>query len=464
MASEDEMKPSGSIQTQPMADTDAMPPADEKHQTRTLASTEPEPEVLPGESESESEGPPNGGRTAWLQVVACFALYANTLGVLNTFGAFQPYYEKTLLQDNSPSAISWIGSIQSFALFAIGVFIGPLYDAGYCRALLLSGAFFNTLGFMTTSVSSEYWQIFLAQGVCIGLGTSFLSIPSIALVPGYFTPPRRARAMGLATLGSGLASTLYPILFQNLQPRIGFPWTVRVLGFITLALSSLAIAVARPRYSKPRNGRTPGKGGSIWEIVKEANLGEKHYLVFVTAIFFNNLGFFVPLVYLQSYAAEHGMRGLAVTKYLLPILNSSSLFGRLVPSAMAGRVGIVNTFTIVCFLYSASVFYWTSATTVAGNIAFAVLYGFFSGGVVAFSPVVLTSLTDDLSYLGTRLGALSILKGIGSLAGTPIAGAIVQSSGYLGMQLFAGFSLFLTVAFMLVLRVMLGTGGSGWVR
>lgn len=377
-------------------------------------------------------------------------------GILNTFGVFQTYYETVLLKDSSPSAISWIGSIQAFCLMSIGVFIGPLYDAGYFRSLLYAGTFLVTFGWMMTSISSEYWQVFLAQGICLGLGTSCLSIPSIALVPMYFTPPKRAWAMGAATMGSGLGSTAYPIMFQALLGKIGFGWTVRLLGFISLAFCVFAIVVTRPRY-KETVIATQGlvKARSITSIIRDAKLKDRRYLVYVIAVFFNNLAFFEPLYYIESYAIDHGMKGMAVTGYLLAILNGSSIFGRLAPPAIAGKLGAVNTFIMIYLLSAVSVFYWISATNAAGNIAFAVLYGFFSGGVVAFQPVVLTTITDDLSYLGTRLGALSIMKGIGSLAGPPIAGAILQTGGgYLGVQLFTGFAILLSVVFAVVLRMM----------
>ncbi|KAI1338998.1 major facilitator superfamily domain-containing protein [Xylariaceae sp. FL0016] len=426
------------------------------------------------EAAPASSRPPNGGLTAWMQVVACFFLYLNTLGLINTFGVFQTYYERTLLRGSSASAIAWIGSIQGFCFFAIGVVVGPAWDAGHCRSLLVAGTLLIAAGFMATSLSGAYWQILLAQGLCVGLGTSCLYIPSIALVPQYFDRDRRAWAMGLATMGSGTAATVFPVMFTALQPRIGFAWTVRVWGFLSLVTCGLAMAVARPRFQAPVRAPVPVPGSgsgpesepepkaasrSIRSIVKAARLTDPAYMVYVVAIFFNNLGFFEPLVYLQSYALDNGGAASPATPYLLAILNASSLFGRLVPSALAPRVGVVNAFIIVTFLSAASVFYWTSASTAAGNIAFAVLYGFFAGGVVAFAPVVLTNMTTDMGTLGTRLGALSVLKGVGSLAGTPIAGAILQGGGgYLGMQLFTGFSILLTVAFSLVLRGMMKAG------
>lgn len=342
---------------------------------------------------------------------------------------------------------------------SLGVFVGPLFDAGYFRALLLLGTFFVTFGFMMTSLCTEYWQVFLAQGICIGLGTACLTIPSIALVPMYFVPgTKRVWAMSMATMGSGVGSTCYPLIFQALQPRIGFPWTTRVLGFISFAFCLFSIAVTRPRY-KMKTALTDDRP-AFKDLVKKADLLDQKYIVYVLAVFFNNVGFFEPLYYVQSYAVTHGMRGMNVARYLLSILNASGIFGRLLPSYMAGRIGVVNTFVIVYFLSAASVFYWTSASNAAGNIAFAVLYGFFAGGVVAFQPVVLTLITDDMGILGTRLGFLSILKGIGSLVGPPIAGAILDDTGrYLGVQLFTGFIIMLSVVFAMTLRVMLESKG-----
>jgi len=336
---------------------------------------------------------------------------------------------------------------------AVGVFIGPLYDAGHCRIMLIVGTLCVTLSFMLTSISTEYWSIFLAQGVLAGLGMSCLSIPSIAIVPPYFKPERRPLVISTAALGSGLAATIYPIVFQSLQPKIGFPWAVRIQGFITFVLCLFAVIVARPRYVKNAGKRT------FRTLFKGANLGESYFILYVISIVFNNLGYFGPVFYLQGYAELHGGAGHPVTRYLLAILNGSSVFGRLIPSALSKHIGILNAFIITVSLDSASIFYWISASTLAGNIAFAVLYGFFSGGLVAFAPVVLTSLTDDLSYLGTRLGVLNIFKGIASVVGAPIGGAILQSrGGYLGMQLFSAFSVLLTAVFAGILQIMIVRG------
>lgn len=41
---------------------------------------------------------------------------------------FQEYYQVHQLRDQSPSAISWIGSLQTFFMFSGVLFGGPLFD------------------------------------------------------------------------------------------------------------------------------------------------------------------------------------------------------------------------------------------------------------------------------------------------------------------------------------------------
>lgn len=136
-----------------------------------------------------------------------------TRGVINSFGVFQSYYVKAL--DRAPSDISWIGSINVFLLFFIGTFTGRLTDAGFFRPLSISGAILTVTGTLTTSACTKYWQIFLAQGVCVGIDSGCLFCPAVAIVSTYFNK-RRSLAIGITTCGSGVGGILYPVLVRQL--------------------------------------------------------------------------------------------------------------------------------------------------------------------------------------------------------------------------------------------------------
>lgn len=121
-------------------------------------------------------------------------------GFTLSYGAFQKYYKDELLASSSPSAISWIGTVQAWLLIFVGVLSGPLFDLGYFRIMLLVGNFLVVFGIMMLSLCKEYWQVFLSQGLCMGLGAGLLYIPSLALVGVWFSK-KRALAMGVVMSG-----------------------------------------------------------------------------------------------------------------------------------------------------------------------------------------------------------------------------------------------------------------------
>ncbi len=128
------------------------------------------------------------------------------------YGVFQTYYSHTL-EGTTQSAISWIGSIQVFLLCFIGTLVGPIYDAGNIRSLLVVGTFMTLLGIFMTSICKNYWQLFLAQGVVTGSGMGCLFLPGVATVSQYFST-KKAFATGVASLGSSIGKTT-PYLGYN---------------------------------------------------------------------------------------------------------------------------------------------------------------------------------------------------------------------------------------------------------
>lgn len=133
---------------------------------------------------------------------------ARCRGIVNMYGVFQTYYSETLKGTNS-SAISWIGSIQVFLLCLIGTLVGPIYDGGRVRLLLVTGTVSSVLGVFMTSLCTQYWQLLLAQGLLTGFGFGCLFLPGVAIVSQYFTT-KKAFATGIASLGSSIGTYWKP--------------------------------------------------------------------------------------------------------------------------------------------------------------------------------------------------------------------------------------------------------------
>lgn len=135
---------------------------------------------LAPENHHEHEQPKkrvNGGLDAWLNVLAGFCVFVNSWfvyiaiilciyqanlcfrGLLTTYGAFQEYYQTELLPNETPSTISWVGSIQATLIPMVGLATGPLVDIGYLRPLIISGSFLTVFGMMMTSLATSYYQV-----------------------------------------------------------------------------------------------------------------------------------------------------------------------------------------------------------------------------------------------------------------------------------------------------------------
>ncbi|EPQ28647.1 uncharacterized protein PFL1_03950 [Pseudozyma flocculosa PF-1] len=387
---------------------------------------------------------PDGGLAAWLQVVASFFLFFNSWGLVNTYGAFQTYYETALLERSGSSAISWIGSIQASLLLIVGPFSGPLFDLGYVKTLTVGGTVLIVVGMMTTSVATYYYQVLLAQGICTGLGMGAIFIPSIAVLPAWFSS-RRAFAAGISVCGSSLGGIVYPIVFRRLEPRIGFAWTTRVIAFVVLATQAVAIALMRKR----------GPNTAARSLIDTSAFTEPAMLSFGIAGLLAFMGLYVPFYYISSYSVAKipGMDG-ELAFYLVPLLNAGSVIGRIIPNFLADKTGSINMFVVSCVGAAITAWAWLTIDRVWQVVVFSIFYGAFSGSYVSLQGPAVAMLTKDKSRFGVRLGTFCLFCAAGMLVGNPVAGKLLNldTGDFRGAQIFCASLIVAATAFMVATR------------
>ena len=224
---------------------------------------------------------------AWTQIAMGWIAIATTWGWINCFGVFQTYY--TLNLDISPSTISWIGTTQNFLTFFIGAFSGRLLDAGYFLPTVLVGASLQILGIFMMSLSTKYWQLFLTQGVLNGIGNGIFFTPCMGLMATWFSK-KRSLAMGCASTGNAAGGIIYPIMVRELLPKLGFAWTVRVLGFMNLGLLALVVCLMKPRLP-------PRKSADFFD---KSAFKEVPFVLFMVGLFFQVWCIYYTLYYVST--------------------------------------------------------------------------------------------------------------------------------------------------------------------
>ncbi|KAL4780273.1 MFS general substrate transporter [Aspergillus varians] len=415
-----------------------------------------------GQSDSEkqtaqqlatSPPPPNGGLAAWLQVAGAFFLFFNSWGIVNTFGVFQSHYEDSLLTEYSASSISWIGTVEGFLLFLVGVIVGPVLDKGYLKTLIAIGSFLVVFGLMMTSLSTEYYQIFLAHGVVVGVGCAFLFLPSVAITATYFTS-RRAVATGIAASGGSIGSVIFPIVFHKLIGPLGFGWTTRIIAFIALGGLLFSLTVMKPRLPPPRQAR---------KLFDKNAFKEPPFIILSLALFTSFIGLYFPFFYLPTFFTTSLHSNQNIAFYSLAVLNAASVFGRITPGLLADRFGSLNTIIPISLIATILAFAWIGIKNEAGTLVFAIIYGYASGAMVSLPPTILATITSDMSVLGTRMGMCFTFAGLGLLIGNPIAGALLDlelgHAVFWKAQLFVAMMVGTSVALLGVLRVVMWKGG-----
>lgn len=139
----------------------------------------------------------------------------------------------------------------------------------------------------------RYWQLFLSQGLCTGIGNGLIFCPSLALLSTYFSS-KRALAIGFAASGSATGGLVFPVIVQQLLPKIGFGWTVRVLGFVMLLLQVVAFVFTKPRMP-------PRKTGPLVEL---AAFRELPYTLFSVGMFLSFWGLYFAFYYIGSFGRD----------------------------------------------------------------------------------------------------------------------------------------------------------------
>lgn len=284
---------------------------------------------------------------------------------------------------------------------------------------------------VTSSLRSlEYYQIFLSFGVLGGLSASTLFNPAITVV-GHWFNVRRGYATGIACTAGGIGGVVFPLIILFAAPKIGFPWAIRIIAFISALICAVACLLLKTRVRRNLKAGTS---------VDFKALKDVKYASTTVAVFLVEFAVFIPITYIASYAIHVGVED-TMSYLVIAFLNLGAIPGRFLPGLLADRVGRFNMMvltSIICALLTLAL--WFSASdNLAAIICYAVLFGFWSGAAISLTPVCISQVCATEDY-GKRNGTTFTISSIGTLTGIPIAGAIQRRDGgeYGGLIIFGG--------------------------
>ncbi|KAJ7216866.1 major facilitator superfamily domain-containing protein [Mycena haematopus] len=409
-------------------------------------------------SEPASFEVPDGGLVAWRTVAGAWLVLFATFGYSFTFGVYEDYYVRVFLTNHTPSSIAWIGSFQIMMPFLLGPVAGKIFDEGGFHALQISGGLIFTFSAFMLSLcqQGQYYQVFLAQGLGMGIGLGFTYLPSVTIVMHHFKR-HSWLVSGIVMSGSSVGSTVFPLITNHLLPRVGFAQTIRLTGAIippVLILGNLMMRTRLPPRSKRGHNVPPPDIKSFFV--------DPAYMIAVLGMFLGLLGLYFPLVYLQLFSVQHNI-GSTLAFHSISILNASGAFVRLFGNYWADAYGPYNLQVGCSIASGVLIFAMLGVHNAASLVVIALLYGAFSNWYLALAFACFASLAKGPEEVGARGGIALAFCSLGALVSGPIQGALLTNDyHWIRPVVFAGTMTFASGVCFFVTRTLHARATSNW--
>ncbi|KAH3682338.1 hypothetical protein WICPIJ_006710 [Wickerhamomyces pijperi] len=278
------------------------------------------------------------------------------------------------------------------------------------------GCFLQVSGLILAAFSTKLWQLYLTQGVLIGLGLGFIAAPSNALLPQWFRK-KRSMAQAIAAAGSGIGGIMFNLSIQAIISKLSLRWALIIQAIISLTCSTCGMLLVRTRdqHVKP-----------IFKFLDLSSISTAPFAAMSLYIACTLLGYVVMMYNLADFTRSLGYtarQGSIVSCMVsVGIVPGRPLVGRL-----SDRFGPVTTSVAAHCLVSLLCFaMWIPARNYATAIAFAFLEGSMMGSIwVLIAPI--TTRLFGLRRLQSTLGSLFVVVGVFGII-SPVIGLKLRSS------------------------------------
>ncbi|KAI1175751.1 major facilitator superfamily domain-containing protein [Nemania sp. FL0916] len=413
----------------------------------------------------------DGGKAAWLFLAACYVIEAVTFGFGFSFGVLQDYYSSHAPFQGS-SSIPAIGTTTTGLMY-----LGTPFVLTFCRTfpriarwLSLAGVLLCAISLASSSFANSAPQLIGVQGVLYGLGGCIAYCPCTIYIDQWFVR-RKGMAYGIVWSAAGTGGVVFPFVLQALLDAKGFRNTMRILSGVIFAISAPLTLFIRPRVplSLPRSesrsvADSDGSEESAGKRFSMRFAVSRRFIIHQTANVIEAAGYFLPSIYLPTYARELFAASSFRSALTSTLVNLSATVGLVLMGLISDRLKVTH-----CMLISASgtavavLIIWGLTPSLAVLYVFCIVYGLFAGCWASIWPGIMREVAGKAEAEGYGRtdpvmvqGHLCIGRGVGNIVSGPLSNALVgirawrgqarggYGSGYGALIVFTGLTAFVS--------------------
>ena len=352
---------------------------------------------------------------AWAVAIGASIANGVAFGVLYTFGAFVTSMAEEFNASLGPTSI--VFGLSMFLFFGTGAISGRWADLYGPRPLLVVGGALFCGGLIATSFVTAIWQGYIVYGIGCGAGGGIFCSPLFSTVATFFVK-YRALAQGVAATGSGIGTLLLVPFAKAIIETEGWRSSYRILA----GVSAIGFIVGLLLVRRSPSQSPGGSGGHVRRVMRT-----REFKTISVAFGLMSMALLGAFAFVIKFAEDDGISP-SRAALLMSVVGASSILGRLLLTAVAGRLGSVRLLQIALAAQPLAYFFWVIAN---GRyhllVIFAALLGLTYGGFVALSGDVV-AFYFGLKGIGAVTGMLFLFSGLGSLVGPPIVGFLADLS------------------------------------
>ncbi|KAJ7069458.1 MFS general substrate transporter [Mycena amicta] len=379
---------------------------------------------------NESSLPPTDrGLGAWSFLAAAFFVEAIVWGFPNAYGVFLDSYLKDprfASQNGATRLLPLVGTLSSGIIYCSGVVLNPI-SARYPqhrRKSMWFGSALSCASLFSASYATTISQLIVLQGILYAVGGAILYLACISFLSEWFIV-RRGTANGILFAGTAAGGLVLPLTLPHLISKYGTSKTLRILAIAIGVLLLLLVPFVKGRLPQTRTrirGPAP-RGLRDW-------FKQRGFWVFFTVNTLQALAYFIPIVYLPTFASNLDINA-SNSAVTLAMLNGASVVGRLSMGYLSDKINfwILALVTLLTTSAATFVLWGVLSHSFGGLLAFGIVYGSIAGGWSSLWTGFVRPLAKDDATTSTALyGYLLLSRGIGNIVSTPISARLYAGS------------------------------------
>ncbi|KAF2173734.1 hypothetical protein M409DRAFT_62010 [Zasmidium cellare ATCC 36951] len=386
----------------------------------------------------------DGGKDAWLVLAGVFALESVVWGFPFSFGVFQEYYASHEPFSKDSSTTAAISTTASGIMYLSSPLVALVLQRWphIRRPSGIVGLIIMLAALVGASFCNSSIGLLATQGIMFAVGGLTLYFPAMLVIDEWFIQ-RKGLAFGICWTATGTSGAIIPFLFQWLLNQYGFRTALRVWAVISACIVPPALMVMKTRI--------PPSQVSSLRPLNLSFLKQQPFWWFQAGNFAQGLAYFVPLLWIPSFASAQGFPSISGT-LALALLNIAACGGLLLQGFLVDRFSVSIVMLGVTLISALSIFLlWGFTVSQPILYVFVILWGLSGAGYPAMWSGCAQEMAKHGFYgnsagaqygytidTGLVIGLFCAMKGVASLVSGPISEALLNAKPLHGADFIYG--------------------------